>query len=81
MRDYPPNHPGEILFEEFMKPMGISQYRLGKILAFRRCGSTRLSMSREGSAPIPRYALLAILVCPQSSGLAFKPITKLKWPK
>jgi addiction module HigA family antidote len=23
-----PIHPGEILFEEFLKPMGISQYRL-----------------------------------------------------
>jgi addiction module HigA family antidote len=26
----PPVPPGEILFEEFMKPMGISQYRLAK---------------------------------------------------
>jgi antitoxin HigA-1 len=26
----PPIHPGEILFEEFLKPMGISQYRLAK---------------------------------------------------
>lgn len=25
-----PIHPGEILFEEFLKPMGISQYRLAK---------------------------------------------------
>lgn len=25
-----PIHPGEILMEEFMKPMGISQYRLAK---------------------------------------------------
>jgi len=24
----PPVHPGEILMEEFLKPMGISQYRL-----------------------------------------------------
>ena len=24
----PPEHPGEILLEEFLKPMGISQYRL-----------------------------------------------------
>lgn len=24
----PPVHPGEILFEEFLKPMNISQYRL-----------------------------------------------------
>ncbi len=25
-----PVHPGEILYEEFMKPMGITQYRLAK---------------------------------------------------
>jgi addiction module HigA family antidote len=29
-REYPPIHPGEILLEEFLKPMGISQYRLAK---------------------------------------------------
>jgi addiction module HigA family antidote len=26
----PPIHPGEILLEEFLKPMGITQYRLAK---------------------------------------------------
>ena len=26
----PPIHPGEILFEEFLKPLGLSQYRLAK---------------------------------------------------
>jgi addiction module HigA family antidote len=30
MRDFAPTHPGEILLEEFLKPMGISQYRLAK---------------------------------------------------
>ena len=29
-RKIPPIHPGEILLEEFLKPMGISQYRLAK---------------------------------------------------
>ncbi|OGO16514.1 MAG: addiction module antidote protein, HigA family [Chloroflexi bacterium RBG_16_48_8] len=29
-RDFAPIHPGEILLEEFLKPMGISQYRLAK---------------------------------------------------
>ncbi len=29
-RDFGPIHPGEILLEEFLKPMGISQYRLAK---------------------------------------------------
>jgi addiction module HigA family antidote len=26
----PPIHPGEILMEEFLKPLGISQYKLAK---------------------------------------------------
>jgi antitoxin HigA-1 len=29
-RKLPPIHPGEILLEEFLKPMNISQYRLAK---------------------------------------------------
>lgn len=29
-RDFPPVHPGEILLEEFLNPIGISQYRLAK---------------------------------------------------
>ncbi len=43
-----PTHPGEVLVEEFLKPLGISQYRLAKELhvtlrrvneiALRRCG-------------------------------------------
>ncbi len=30
MKKIPPVHPGEILLEEFLKPMDISQYRLAK---------------------------------------------------
>lgn len=29
-RDFEPIHPGEILLEEFLQPMGITQYRLAK---------------------------------------------------
>jgi addiction module HigA family antidote len=29
-RELPPIHPGEILLEEFLKPMGVTQYRLAK---------------------------------------------------
>jgi addiction module HigA family antidote len=29
-RKLPPVHPGEILMEEFLSPLGISQYRLAK---------------------------------------------------
>ena len=39
-RDIPPIHPGEILLEEFLVPMGISQYRLAKDISVpqRRIG-------------------------------------------
>jgi len=26
----PPIHPGEVLFEDFMQPLGLSQYRVAK---------------------------------------------------
>lgn len=29
-RDLPPVHPGEVLVEDFLKPMGITRYRLAK---------------------------------------------------
>ncbi len=31
-RKIPPLHPGEVLFEEFLKPMNISQNKLGRCL-------------------------------------------------
>ncbi len=31
-REYPPIHPGEILLEDFLKPMGVSQYRLAQAI-------------------------------------------------
>jgi len=27
-KDFPPLHPGEVLLEEFLKPMGLSQHQL-----------------------------------------------------
>jgi antitoxin HigA-1 len=32
-KKFPPIHPGEILLEEFLRPMGISQYRLAKSIS------------------------------------------------
>lgn len=32
-REIPLSHPGEILLEDFLKPMGISQYALAKAIA------------------------------------------------
>ncbi len=32
-RDLPPTHPGEMLLEEFLKPMDVSQYALAKAIS------------------------------------------------
>jgi len=39
-RNMPPVHPGEILLEDFLKPMNITQYRLAKSIGVpqRRIG-------------------------------------------
>ncbi len=39
-REIPPVHPGEVLLEDFLKPMNITQYRLAKSIGVpqRRIG-------------------------------------------
>jgi addiction module HigA family antidote len=32
MADFPPTHPGEVLLEDFLKPLGMSQYALAQAL-------------------------------------------------
>jgi addiction module HigA family antidote len=32
MTDFAPTHPGEILMTEFLEPMGITQYRIAKVI-------------------------------------------------
>jgi addiction module HigA family antidote len=32
MADFPPAHPGEVLREDFLKPLGLSQYALAKAI-------------------------------------------------
>jgi addiction module HigA family antidote len=33
MADFPPVHPGEVLREDFLKPLGMSQYALAEALS------------------------------------------------
>ena len=50
-RDMPPIHPGEILLEDFLKPMGITQYRLAK--------SIGVSQRRIGEIVVGKRAITA----------------------
>jgi addiction module HigA family antidote len=48
MRDFPPIHPGEILLEEFLKPLGISQYRLAKDINVPAMRINKICLGRAG---------------------------------
>ena len=48
-RDFDPIHPGEILLEEFLRPMGISQYRLAKDISVSQ---RRISEITQGKRAI-----------------------------
>jgi addiction module HigA family antidote len=48
-RDFDPIHPGEILLEEFLRPMNISQYRLAKDISVSQ---RRISEITQGKRSI-----------------------------
>lgn len=48
-RKMEPMHPGEILLEEFLKPLGISQYRLAKDIGVQ---PTRVNQIVKGKAGV-----------------------------
>lgn len=43
-----PTHPGEVLVEEFLKPLGISQYRLAKELHVSLRRVNEIALRRRG---------------------------------
>ena len=60
MKKIPPIHPGEILFEEFLEPMGISQYKLSKDISVppRRINEIvhgKRSISADTALRLSRY--------------------------
>jgi addiction module HigA family antidote len=57
MIDFPPIHPGEVLLEEFLKPIGISQYRLAKDISVP---AMRISKICNGKSGISAYTALRL---------------------
>ncbi len=47
-RPTPPIHPGEILLEEFLKPMGISQYKLAQDIGVPAMRINRIAREERG---------------------------------
>jgi hypothetical protein len=74
MRKLKPVTPGELLLEEFLKPMGISRYRL----AFRRSGSGTLSPADVPLPPIPICDYVVFSVYPTATGYALRQHTTPK---
>ena len=64
----PPIHPGEILLEEFLKPLELSQYRLAKDMGFPRDASTRSFKENEPSVLARPFAFPAISACRNAFG-------------
>ena len=61
-RDYdvPPIHPGEILMEEYLAPLGVTQHRLSVAIAGNNSNPTAASESTVGSTFAPRSAGLTL---------------------
>jgi len=51
MADFAPVHPGEILQEEFMKPLGLSQYALAKALCVPQMRIHDIVHGKRGISP------------------------------
>ena len=50
-RKLPPIHPGEILLEEFLKPLAISQYRLAKDINVPARRINEIVLGKRGITP------------------------------
>jgi len=71
-----PVHPGEILLEEFLKPLAVSQYQLAKEIGVSRPGgSTRSCTASAASARTLRCAWLVSSAPRSGSGSTCSPAT------
>jgi addiction module HigA family antidote len=63
-----PIHPGEILLEDFMKPLGLTQYRLARDLRVTPIGISQIvngkrSISVDTALRLARYFGTSAAVC------------------
>ena len=65
MRNIEPVTPGELLKEEFLEPMGISQYRLAKEIGVP---AQRIGELLPGTAPLLQILICGFLACQTATG-------------
>jgi hypothetical protein len=63
-----PVHPGEILLEDYIKPMGVSVRALSLAFTFLTRGFAKSSMASGGFLPILHYGLNAISAAMRKAG-------------
>lgn len=51
MADFAPTHPGEVLREEFMKPLGLTQYALAKALGITQVRVSEIVNGKRAVSP------------------------------
>jgi antitoxin HigA-1 len=51
MSDFPPTHPGEVLREDFLRPIGLSQYALAKAIGVSQMRISEIVNGRRAIAP------------------------------
>ena len=73
-----PVTPGELLLEEFLKPMGISQYRLAKEISVPAQRIRDIVAGKRGSLLILICGFAASSACPTAIGCVRRPPMTLR---
>ena len=79
MKKLSPIHPGEVLLEDFMKPLGLSQYRLAADLAVAPLRISQIVRGKRAVTANPLYALPAISEPPRVFGFGFRCVMIWRW--
>jgi addiction module HigA family antidote len=76
-----PVHPGEILTEDFLVPLGISQYRLAKDISVPPRPINEIVHGKRSITADTALRLARHFGTSESSGSTFRPITTWRWRK
>jgi len=50
-RDFPPPHPGEVLAEDFLRPLGLSQYALARAIGVPQIRVSEIVRGKRAITP------------------------------
>jgi addiction module HigA family antidote len=80
MERLPNIHPGEVLREEFLIPLGISQHRLAKAIGVPEARISAICAGKRAITADTALRLSRFLVQARASGWVYKPITTWRKP-